>query len=63
MFRLDVEKDFFPENVVKNWNRVPNEVVESLPIVQKHVKSDDLVMDLVSTEGMIGLGDLRSLQL
>lgn len=60
MFRLDIEKDFFTENV-KNWNRLPSEVLESLPIVQKHVKSDDLVMDLVSTEGMIGLGDLRGL--
>lgn len=60
MFRLDIEKDFFTENV-KNWNRLPSEVLESLPIVQKHVISDDLVMDLVSTEGMIGLGDLRGL--
>jgi len=38
-FRLDIRKNFVTERLVKNWNRLPREVVDtpSLSVLRRHL--------------------------
>ena len=62
---MDIRKNFFSEGAVRQWHRLPREVVQSPSLEAFKNRVDVALRDVVSGHGgdrlMVGLGDLKGL--